>query len=183
MRRHHIPLALLLAVATAVCASVVPGAVAASKRGQACNLRGSWVANNAETNRYFQALNPTTGDLRVASGALSATFTRGTWTFGGIGLHLVGRRGSTTIKEEIDLDATAPYTVRGATIHLGNGHYKLIHVHTTLTTSGKTASVNLPNTNVATPPKDVPYRCTPRVLHLTVTAGLTNVTLTLRRGR
>ena len=105
------------------------------------------------------------------------------WTFGGIGLKLVGQKGHTTIKEEIDLGATAPYTVHGNTIHLGPGSYKLIHVSTTLTTNGKTASVRLPNTHVATPGNDVGYNCTPRVLHLEVAAGASSVTLTLARSR
>ncbi|MFN8224216.1 MAG: hypothetical protein U0R50_13330 [Gaiellales bacterium] len=175
---------LLFTVGLALASGVVATrSHAARDAATACNLRGSWVASHAETNRYFQALNPTTGDISIQSGALVATFTRTQFTFGGIGLVIVGHRGSTTIKEEVDLNATAGYTVRGSTIHLGPGSYKLVHVHTTLTTAGKTKSISLPTFSLATPGKDVPYSCTPRRLRLTVVAGRASVPLTLARER
>jgi len=177
-------LPILIVVTVSVVAALFAGRSAASPdAAQACNLRGVWTANNAETNRYFQAINPTTGDISVVSGALSVAFTRRQWTFSGIGLKLVGQKGHTTIKEEIDLDATAPYTVHGSTIHLGPGSYKLIHVSTVLISNGVSKSIRLPNTSVATPGNDVGYTCTPRVLHLEVAAGASSVTLTLARSR
>jgi hypothetical protein len=180
VRRLSIVIALLVSVAAGLFADRT---AAAPDAAQACNLRGSWTANNAETNQYFRAINPTTGDISVVSGALTATFTRRQWTFGGIGLKLVGHKGRTTIKEEIDLESTAPYTVHGSTIHLGAGSYKLIHISTVLISNGKSKSIRLPNTSIATPGNDVGYNCTPRVLHLQVAAGASTVTLTLARSR
>ena len=111
MRRSMLVFALAASVIAVV--ALAPVSAASTSSGQACNLRGSWVANTAVTSQYFQALNPTTGDIRVTSGALSATFDRGRFSLGSIGLHLVGTKGQTTIKEEIDLQSEAPYTVRG----------------------------------------------------------------------
>ena len=183
MYRARLLPALLLAAAVA--AGVASAAGASGSSSQACNLRRSWVASNAETNRYMQALNPTTTAITVTRGALSATFDRGTFTFGGIGLELTGRKGGTTIKEQVDMEAVAPYRSRVGRIALGAGSYKLRYVNVELIlASGVSAPVRLPNQSVGTPPRTLPYTCTPRTLRLNVpTPAGGTVTLTLRAER
>ncbi len=181
MRRSMFVLALAVAVIGTLV--LVPFSAASPSSAQACNLRGSWVANTAVTNQYFQALNPTTGDIHVTSGALSATFARGRFSLGSIGLHLVGTKGQTTIKEEIDLQSEAPYTVRGTSIVLGRGTYKLVYINVVLTTHGKSKQVNLPTHALSTPGHSLSYSCTPNVLQLHVPVGARTVTLTMRRDR
>ena len=152
---------------------------------QACNLRGSWVASAQEANRYMQALNPTSTAIALTSGSLTATFTRTTFTFGGVGLHLTGQLGRSMLREEVDIDASAPYRVRGSRLALGKGTYKIVYVNAKLTQNGRTTTLRLPNSSIATPPSSLPYSCTPSVLRLTITPGGTGsrVTLPLRRER
>jgi hypothetical protein len=182
--RRLIPLWIILGV-TAVSVMVAPLSSAAPIGSQACNLRGSWVANTAETARYIGALNPTTTQIQVTSGALSATFDSGRLTVGAIGLKLTGRKGATRLKQEIDIEAVAPYRVAGSRLALGRGTYKLVYISSVITTSnGATVAVDLPNISTATPPSSVPYSCTPGTLRLRVSAGARGgVTLTMRRDR
>lgn len=179
--RRLLPLSLLLAAAVIL----APLSSAAPARSQACNLHGSWVASTAETSRYVSALNPTTTDIRVTSGALSATFDRGRLTVGSLGLKLTGRKGATRLKQEIDIEAVAPYRVEGSRLALGRGTYKLIYISSVITTSsGVTVDVDLPNTHTSTPPHSVPYSCTPSALRLRVAVGASGgVTLNMRRDR
>jgi hypothetical protein len=182
MRRSHVT-SIVLALAAALVAAFAPFGAATPLRAQACNLRGSWVANNAETQRYVQAINPTTGNIEVTSGALSATFDHGRFHFGSLGLHLVGTKGQTTIKEEIDIEASAPYHVVGRNLALGAGTFKLTYIDVILITHGRQAIVHLPNQSTATPRQTLAYSCTPSALHLHVAAGAAGVTLTLHRER
>ncbi len=161
-------------------------AAAAPLAGQSCNLRGSWVASTAEANRYFQEINPTTTGIKVQSGALSANFAGGKFTFGSLGLKLKGRKGATTIRQEIDMQAVAPYTVHGSQLRLGPGSYKLRYISVVVnTSSGSTIPLRLPNTGVRTAARSFPYSCTQNTLRLRVLAGATGVavTLTLQRDR
>jgi len=177
------------AIALVALAAVLCGVVSSSRadpaRPQACNLRGSWVAKTAEADRYMQALNPTSSEIRLTHGALSATFTRTTFTFGGLSLGLVGKLGQSTLREVFDIEAVAPYRVRGTRIALGKGTYKIHYVSAKLTQHGRTTALRLPNSALDTPASSVPYSCTPRVLHLTVAPGGTarGVMLALRRTR
>jgi hypothetical protein len=175
--------AIALAVLAAVLGGIVSSSRAAPSEPQACNLRGSWVAGTAEANRYMSALSPGATEIRLTSGALTATFTRTTFTLGGVGLHLVGKLGGTTIKEEVDIEGVAPYRVRGSRLALGRGTYKVNYVHATITVQGRTKPLRLPSSSVATPGSSVPYSCTPRVLHLTVAPGGTGrgVSLAMQR--
>lgn len=132
----------------------------------------------------MQALNPTATEIRVVGGSLTVTFDRHTYTFGGLSLMLVGKLGHTTIKEEVDIEATAPYTVRGTRIALGKGTYKLHYVHVKLILPGATKTIRLPDQALDTPPSSVAYRCTPRTLRLSVpTLSGSGVTLALQRER
>lgn len=177
-------LALVLLAGLAAAGLGVSSAAAEPAASEACNLRGSWIASTAETNRYMQRLNPTTTAITVTSGALSATFDRGTFTFGSLGLKLKGRKGATKIKEEIDLEAVAPYRVAAGRLTLGRGTYKLRYISVVITTSsGVTTPVRLPSQSVATPGNAVPYSCTPSVLRLQVPVGASGVTLTMQRDR
>jgi hypothetical protein len=174
----------LVAVAGATVASV--GSSRASPAApSACNLRGSWVANTAEADRYMSELNPTSSEIHLTSGALTATFTRTTFTFGGLSLHLVGRLGRSTLKEVIDIEGVAPYHVRGTRVELGRGTYKIHYVSAKLIRSGRTTRLRLPSSSIATPPRAVPYSCTPRVLQLTIAPGgsSSTVLLALQRER
>jgi hypothetical protein len=183
MLRSRTSLLLVLAVAIGA-VSVAPLSSASTNAAQACNLRGSWVASTAETNRYLRAINPTTTDIRVTSGALSATFHRGTLTVGSLGLRLTGRNSTSRLEQEIDIQAVAPYRVNGGRLALGRGTYKLVYISTVvITSSGITVPVDLPNQRRATPPSSVPYSCTPSTLRLRVAAGAGGVTLTFRRDR
>jgi len=176
-------------IALAVLAAVLGGVVTSSRAqptdAQACTLRGSWVANTAEADRYMQALNPTSSEIRLTQGSLSATFTRTTFTLGGLSLGLVGKLGQSTLREVVDIEATAPYRVRGNRISLGRGTYKIHYVSAKLTQRGRTTALRLPNSAIATPASAVPYSCTARVLHLTVAPGGTGrgVSLALQRER
>ena len=177
------------AIAVAALAVVLGGLVSSSRaeptRPQACNLRGSWVAGTQEASRYMAALSPGAADIRLTSGALTATFTRTTFTLGGLGLHLVGKLGGTTIKEEVDIEGVSPYRVHGSRLGLGRGSYKVHYVRATITVQGRTKPLRLPNSSIATPPSSVPYSCTPRVLQLAVAPGGVGggVSLALRRER
>ena len=133
----------------------------------------------------MQALNPTSSEIHLTQGALSATFTRTTFTLGGLSLGLVGRLGRSTLREVVDIEAVAPYRVRGSRIELGAGTYKIHYVSAKLTRSGRTTALRLPNSSIRTPSSSVPYSCTPRVLHLTVAPGGTarGVMLALQRER
>jgi hypothetical protein len=166
-----------------VLGGVVPSSRAETSTPQACNLRGSWVANTAEANRYMTALNPTASTIHLTHGALSATFTRTTFTFGGLSLGLVAQLGQSTLREVIDIEAVAPYRVRGSRLALGRGTYKIHYVSAKLTRSGRTTALHLPNSAISTPASSVPYSCTPRVLHLAVAPGgsTDSVSLALRR--
>ena len=158
-------------------------AAAAPASGQACRLGGSWVANRAETARYVAAINPTTTAITITSGALSATFHSGTFTFGSIGLELEGRKGAATIKQELDIQSVAPYTARARVIALRPGSFKITYISTVIkTSSGVTVPVRLPNLANRSGRGLLPYSCTPRVLHLRVPAGAGTVTLTLRKS-
>jgi hypothetical protein len=158
-------------------------ASAAPTSAQACRLGGSWVANRAETARYVAAINPTTTAITITSGALSATFNSGTFTFGSIGLELKGRKGAATIKQELDIQSVAPYTAGASAIALRPGNFKITYISTVIkTSSGVTVPVRLPNLANRSARGSLPYSCTPRVLHLRVPAGGGNVTLTLRKG-
>jgi hypothetical protein len=180
MLRSRVALLSLLALIGA--ASSVPFSSASSTVPQACNLRGSWVASNAETNRFLSAINPTATSIRATSGALSATFHRGTLTVGSIGLQLVGRKGATKIEQELDIAAVAPYRVSGSRLLLGRGTYKLVYIRSVITTSsGTVVPVNLPPQRRATPPSTLPYSCTPGSLRLRVAAGAGGVVVTFRR--
>lgn len=183
MSRHW----LLPALFAAVVGSCLPvsGSSAATVATEACNLRGSWVANTAESTRYMRALNPTTTTITVTSGALSATFDRGSFTFGSLGLKLKGRKGATRIKQEIDIEAVAPYSAAAGRISLGRGTYKLRYISNVITTSnGVTVPVRLPSTSIATPRGGAGYTCTPNTLHLRVPlGGDRGVVLTLQRDR
>ena len=174
-----------LLLTTLLAALLASSSTAAPSGAQACNLRGSWVASTAETNRYLRAINPTTTAITVQSGALSATFDRGTFTFGSLGLKLEGRKGQTRLEEEIDIEAVAPYRAAAGQLSLGRGTYKLRYVSVVITTSsGTSTSVRLSNQSVSTTPSAVPYTCTPSALRLRVpvaTGG--GVTLNLRRDR
>jgi hypothetical protein len=182
MLRSRVPLALLAAAIGA--ALLVPLSTASSGATTACNLRGSWVASTAETNRYLRAINPTTTEIRATSGALSATFGRGTLTVGSLGLRLTGRKGATTIKQEIDIAAVAPYRVAGSRLALGRGTYKLVYVSSVVVTSrGTVVPLDLPPQRRATPPSSVAYSCTPSTLRLRVAAGAAGVPITFRRDR
>lgn len=182
MLRSRVPLALLAGAIGA--ALLVPLSSAAPETTSACNLRGSWVASAAETNRYLRAINPTTTDIRATSGALSATFGRGTLTVGSLGLRLTGRTGSTTIKQEVDIAAVAPYRVNGSRLALGRGTYKLVYVSSVVvTSSGTVLPLDLPPQRRATPPSSVAYSCTPSTLRLRVAAGVDGVQITFRRDR
>jgi hypothetical protein len=172
-----------IAAVGALAAALAATTGAAPSGTSACNLRGSWVAGTAEANRYMGALNPTASEITVARGSLTATFDRGTYTFGGLSLILVGKLGHTKIKEEVDIEATAPYTVRGTRIALGKGSYKLHYVHVQLIIPGGSKTIHLADQALDTPPSSVAYRCTPRTLRLTVptTAG-SGVALNLQRA-
>lgn len=183
MSRHWLLLALFAALSACL---PVSGSSAAPGAAAACSLPGSWVASTAETNRYMQALNPTTTAITVTSGALSATFDRGTFTFGSLGLKLKGRKGAISIKEELDIEAVAPYTAAAGRISLGRGTYKLRYISVVITTSsGTTVPVRLPSTSTATPRGAAAYTCTPSTLRLRVPlgGGDRGVTLTLQRDR
>ncbi len=179
------PLALLVAVALigGTATTSTSTATAAPARGEACRLGGSWVANNAETARYVAAINPTTTAITITSGALSATFHGGTFTFGSIGLRLKGRKGSASIKQELDIQSVAPYTARASQLALGRGSFKITYISTVIkTSSGVTVPVRLPNVARRSPRGTLAYSCTARVLHLHVPAGAGTVTLTLRKS-
>lgn len=183
MRRSRLTLVVSLVLALGV-VSFAPLSSAAPAGAQACNLRGSWVASNAETNRYLAAINPTTTRIRATSGALSATFTRGTLTVGSIGLQLSGRNSGTRIEQELDIAAVAPYSARGSRLELGRGTYKLVYIRSIIvTSSGTTVPVDLPPQRTATPPSTIPYSCTPSTLRLRVAAGAGGVMVTFRRDR
>lgn len=179
----------LTAIGVAGIVAILAGSVSSSRAEssapQACNLRGSWVASASEASRYMAALNPTSSTIELTSGSLSATFTRTTFTFGGLSLHLVGKLGESTLREVVDIEAEAPYHVRGSHVDLGGGTYKLHYISAKLTRRGRTTALRLPNSAIATPPRSVPYSCTPRVLNLQVSPGGTGrgVTLALRRER
>jgi len=177
--------AMILATAAAGLGGVVASSHAEPSAPSACNLRGSWVASTDEADRYMTALNPTSTDLHLTSGALSATFTRTTFTFGGLSLMLVGRLGRSTLKEEVDIEGVAPFHVRGSHIDLGAGHYKIHYISARLIRAGRTTQLHLPSSSLATPSSSVAYSCTPRLLHLEVAPGGSSrsVTLALQRER
>ena len=178
-------LAVILVAAAGATVASVGSSQASPAASSACNLRGSWVANTAEADRYMSALNPTSSEIHLTSGALSATFTRTTFTFGGLSLHLVGKLGRSTLKEIVDIEGVAPYHVRGAWVELGRGTYKIHYVSAKLIRNGRTTRLSLPSSSIATPPSAVPYSCTPRELHLTIAPGgsSTSVMLALQRER
>ena len=176
------PIVFTLALAGLVAALSVSPAYAAPAASTSCNLRGSWVANTAETARYVAAINPTTTAITITSGALSATFDRGTFTFGSIGLHLKGRKGGATIKQELDIQTVAPYTTVPGRLVLAAGSFKITYISTVIKTStGVTVPVRLPNVGNRFPRTSLAYTCTPSVLRLHVPAGAAGVTLTMRR--
>lgn len=176
------PLVLALAFAAVLGALSVSPTSAATTTGTSCNLGGSWVASTAETARYVAAINPTTTAITITSGALSATFDRGKFTFGSIGLHLKGRKGAATIKQELDIQTAAPYTTRAGQLRLGPGSFKITYISTVIkTSSGTTVPVRLPAVANRSPRMSLAYTCTPSALHLHVPAGAAGVTLTLRR--
>jgi hypothetical protein len=178
------PIVLALALAAFVGALAVSPTSAAPAATTSCNLSGSWVANNAETARYVAAINPTTTAISITSGALSATFDHGQFAFGSIGLHLKGSKGGATIKQELDIQTTAPYTTRAGQLRLGPGSFKITYISTVIkTSSGTTVPVRLPNIGNRAPRMSLAYTCTPSLLHLHVPAGAAGVTLTLRRDR
>ncbi len=182
MRRASILISLLATALGFTLAAQSAGASPASTL--ACNLRGSWVASTAETDRYLAAINPTATAIHATSGALSASFVRGTLTVGSLGLQLSGRNGATTIDQEIDIAAVAPYRVSGSRLALGKGTFKLVYIRSVIVTSrGITVPVRLPPQRVRTPPSSVAYSCTPRELRLRVAAGASGVTVTFRRDR
>jgi hypothetical protein len=176
-------LAPLLALAAAAAFASSAGATVDS--AQACNLRGSWVASNAEANRYMQALSPSTSAITLTRGSLVATFSRNTFTFGGIGLELAGRRGQTKLEEQVDISAVAPYRVVGSRIALGRGSYKLRYVRVVLILAGGVSTpVRLPNQATATPPQTLAYTCAGRTLRLHVpTPSGGTVTISLQAER
>ncbi len=177
------PIVLAPILAAVVGALSVSPTHAAPAAATSCNLNGSWVANNAETARYVAAINPTTTAITITSGALSATFNRGTFTFGSIGLKLKGRKGGASIKQELDIQSVAPYTARARQIALGPGSFKITYISTVIkTSSGVTVPVRLPNLANRSPRGSLAYTCTASVLHLHVPAGAAGVTLTLRRS-
>ena len=129
------PIVLAFALAAIVGVLPVSPTAAAPVNATACNLRGSWVANNAETARYVAAINPTTTAITITSGALSATFNSGRLTFGSIGLHLKGVKGSASIKQELDILTKAPYTTAPGQLRLGPGSFKITYISTVIKTS------------------------------------------------
>jgi len=176
------PIVLALALAAIVGVLPVSPTAAAPVNATSCNLHGSWVANNAETARYVAAINPTTTAITITSGALSATFNSGRFTFGSIGLHLKGVKGGALIKQELDILTKAPYTTAPGQLRLGPGSFKITYISTVIKTSnGVTVPVRLPNAGSRSPRMSLAYSCTPSVLHLHVPAGARGVTLTLRR--
>ena len=165
-------------------AGVASAATTGATRLAACNLSGSWVADTAETNAYFHRLNSSATRIDATSGSLTATFDHGTFTFGGIGIHLVAQIRTTKIKEEVDIEATSPYRVRGTSISLAAGTYDLTYVQASITVRGKTKPMRLPNQHVDTPGGSFGYSCTPSRLQLRVPAGAAGtVPLTMRRDR
>jgi hypothetical protein len=170
-------------------AATLGGAAAGSSRAesaapQACNLRGSWVAGTGEANRYMSALNPTSASIELKSGSLTATFTRTQFTFGGLSLMLVGTLGRSTIKEEVDIEASAAYHVRGSRLVFGAGTYNAHYVSAVLIQNGRRTNLRLPASSIRTPGSSVAYSCSPGMLHLAVAAGGTGdaVPLALQRA-
>ena len=183
MRRSRFAAIALAATAT------LGGAVAGSSHAessalQACNLRGSWVAGTGGANRYMSALNPTSTSIELRRGSLTATFTRTQFTFGGLSLMLVGTLGRSTLKEEVDIEATAPYHVRGSRVVFGPGTYRAHYVSAVLIQNGRQTNLRLPASSVRTPGSSVGYSCSPHTLRLAVAAGGTGdaVPLALQRS-
>lgn len=160
-RRFAVAAALL----TCAVAALAGSASATPARASACNLRGSWVAGTAEANAFFRAINPTASDIKVVSGALSTTFTRRTMGYGGLGITLELKLGQSQLKEVVDIESVSPYTVRGNTLVLGKGSYKLtVHSAKLKTRSGAVVNVPVPNQAIETPGTSVAYSCTPSML-------------------
>jgi len=173
---------MLVLTAAGLCvAAAVPAAPAAPA---ACRLAGSWAAGTAEVNRYFRAINPTATQLAVTHGGLTATFDRGKFVFGGLGIGLDAQIGKTKLAQEIDIETAAPYRSAAGRIVLSRGTYRLHYVRAKLTTrQGATRLIQLPDQSATTPGGTVPYSCTRSTLRLRVPVGGTRgVTLTLHRA-
>jgi hypothetical protein len=151
----------LLAFAAVVAGVACAPALGATRSSSVCNPAGSWVASTAETNRFFQALNPTASEISVVRGAMSATFNRGRLTYGALSLTLTAKLGTTRLKEVVDLESEAPYRVRGSTLNLGAGTYSLHYISAVLyPRTGGSRPLHLPDTHIATRPISVGISCT-----------------------
>lgn len=167
---------------------LAPAAAGSSTRQQACNLRGSWIADSGETNRYVRAaFNPggVLSDIRVKRGWLIATFSGRTFTLGGLSLKIVGDSGASRleIEEIVDLETVAPFRVTGRRIALSAGTYKVRIVRAVL--RAPTGSKPFPASSITRPTtaRTMAYTCTPGVLRLKVPAGRTVLDMKFDRQR
>lgn len=170
----------LLAVLAA--AMLAPPAVGDSTEQQACNLRGSWIADSAETSRYVRASFDPGGvmtDLTVKGGPLIATFAGRSFTLGALNLKLTGRSRTPGLKivEIVDLEMIAPYRVAGRRISLSRGTktVKIVRAYFVTPTGSKRFPAK--NQRVPTIVSTVPYTCTATVLRLKLPVGRTGTTL------
>ena len=192
-RRSRLPIG--LALVTAVCAgalyvgTVAPGSSVAGTTATPGCVRGSWVANTAEANRFIQRIFSSPANLRVQRGALSATFADGKLTYGGYSIVLVGGGGGSdemTIKNTVDLIAKAPYRVAGNRLILGAGKYRRHYVSVVLSLGGHSLPSKRPADLVTTMPGgSVPLTCSGNTLRwkMPLPVGSAGTWLTFRRDR
>jgi hypothetical protein len=169
----------------ALLALVVPAAsaLAAPRAALTCNPHGSWVANTAETNRFFHSVNPTQTTISVQRGALTATFDHGKLTYGALSLTLVGELGTSRIKEVVDMQTIAPYRMRGSKLVLSRGAYTLHVISAVLSGPGGSKRIRIPDQHHVTKPNSVAIACSATTLRWTVPTGPTRgVSLNFRRA-
>jgi len=167
---------------------LAPTAAGSGTRQQACNLRGSWIADTGETERYVRSgFNPggVLTDLRVKRGSLSATFAGGTFTLGGLSIKIVGDspKPDLKIEEIVDLETVARYRVTGRRIVLSPGTYKVRIVRASIVTPQGSKPFPAPSMTRPTTATTMPYTCTPGVLRLKVRAGRTVLDMKFDRER
>lgn len=180
--------ALVLAVLAA--APLATTTAASSTRQQACNLRGSWIADSGETDRWVRAafLSSHRGvitDFHAKRGWLIATFTGRTFTLGALSLKLVadGPSPNLKIEEIVDLETVARYRVTGRRIALSPGTYEVKIVRASLVTPTGSKPFPAPNITKPTAARTMAYTCTPGVLRLKVPAGRTVLDMKFDRER
>jgi hypothetical protein len=176
---------LYVALSTVAVVTTIVGAASAASSpagfGTAACLRGSWVANQAETNRVMRALVPVEG--MVAKGRLYMLFRDGAFQYGTRYLELTNTIGDVRFIARSRFFTLAGYTARRGSFTTRAGESTIEYGKMTGMKDGKVYTVDGPPSRTTRVPGGMtPFQCRGSTLKVKLPRFASLDWITLQRG-